>query len=192
MTSRSRNSRLLLNRLRDTPVTRRAKKAHTKDPSKMISLSGSGHALPTNSVAGLPEQGGVYRLRALEKHPQLVHGITTRTAPDGGDWNLSARRGTPQHPPDPAVAFANRLKLADALGIALDMIVGCQQIHGSEVAVVSRADAGRGMKAGLPAIEGVDAMVTATPGLSLMVLAADCPPVFMFDPTQNVVGIAHS
>jgi len=158
----------------------------------MTLQSNSGLDQTKSSVAVLPVCRGIYSVGALEQYPELVVGISTRTAPDGGDWNLSSRRGTPQHPPDPAVALANRIKLAEALGIDFDMIVGCQQVHGAEVAVVNATDAGRGMKPGLPSIEGVDAMVTSTPGLFLMVLAADCPPVFFYDPVSRVVGLAHS
>jgi polyphenol oxidase len=35
-------------------------------------------------------------------------------------------------------------------------------------------------------------MVTDTPGLNLMVLAADCPPVFFYDPVRRAIGLAHS
>ena len=39
-----------------------------------------------------------------------------------------------KHPPAPPVALANREKLARVLGMPLDKMVGCQQVHGSEVA----------------------------------------------------------
>ena len=35
-------------------------------------------------------------------------------------------------------------------------------------------------------------MVTDTPGLNLMALSADCPPVFFYDPVKHVIGLAHS
>ena len=158
----------------------------------MTSQSSSGPALTTSRAAIQPGHRGIYSLEMLKQYPELVQGISTRMAPDGTDWNLSARRGTPQHPPDPTVALTNRIKLAQALGIDLDMMVGCQQVHGAEVAVVGSVDAGKGMRPGKPSIEGADAMVTATPDLFLMVLAADCPPVFLFDPARRVVGLAHS
>jgi YfiH family protein len=43
-----------------------------------------------------------------------------------------------------------------------------------------------------PSIEDADGMVTNTLGLSLMVLSADCPPVFLYDPVQHAVGLVHS
>src|SRR3954447_10974144 len=85
----------------------------------------------------LPVHRGIYSVQALERYPELLQGITTRLSPGGEDWNLSARRGTPQHPPSWDRAIANRESLAERLGISPDRMVGCQQVHGSEVAVVT-------------------------------------------------------
>lgn len=135
---------------------------------------------------------GIYRIAALEKYPALVHGISTRTAPDGSDWNLSTKRGTPQHPPSVETALANRRKLATLLGIPPHRMVACQQVHGVEVALVDHDDGGRGIDPSLGPIQGADALVTATPGLYLFALSADCPPVFFYDPVRKAIGLAHS
>jgi hypothetical protein len=135
---------------------------------------------------------GIYSVLALRPYTELVHGISTRFAPDGTDWNLSARRGTPANPPDPQVALANRARLAQRLGIPLGRMVGCQQVHGNEVALVGNEDAGRGMLPDHPSIQDCDALVTNTRGLYLMALSADCPPVFFYDPVHRAIGLAHS
>ncbi|HYP42337.1 MAG TPA: peptidoglycan editing factor PgeF [Chloroflexia bacterium] len=144
------------------------------------------------STTSLPVTDGIYHIEAWQRYPKLLHAISTRLSPDGADWNLSTKRGTPQHPPDPAVALANRRKLAQRLDISLDNIVGCRQIHGTQVALVTRADAGRGMYPHLPSIEGADALLTCTPDLYLLALSADCPPVFFYDPARGAIGLAHS
>ncbi len=83
---------------------------------------------------------------------------------------------------------ANRDLLARALGVSGDRLVFAQQVHGREVATVERASSrGRG-----PGVEGVDALVTATPDLVLVVLAADCLPVLLSDPAAGVVAVAHA
>lgn len=87
----------------------------------------------------------------------------------------------------PAQVLANRGLLAAAAGLDPDGLVFAEQVHGPGVAVVDRTDAGR--TAGLP---GVDALVTATPGLGLVVLAADCLPVLLADPVAAVVAVAHA
>src|SRR5437868_14525846 len=71
------------------------------------------------TAVSLPVENGIYRIAALSSYPELLHGISTRTSPDGDDWNLSGRRGTPQHPPGWDRALANRETLARRLGIGL-------------------------------------------------------------------------
>jgi polyphenol oxidase len=140
----------------------------------------------------LPVIDSIYQVHSLDRFPELLHGISTRFSPGGEYWNLSARRGTPEHPPSPEQALVNRERLAARLGISLHDMVGCQQVHGAEVAVVGREDAGRGMYPCMPSMLGMDAMVTATPGLYMLALSADCPPVFFYDPVKRAVGLAHS
>lgn len=151
-----------------------------------------GRGLGPTPLDGLPLKAGIYSIPALRHFPELLQGVSTRLSPEGDDWNLSARRGSPTHPPDPAVALANRERLASRLGISLDRMVGCRQVHGAHVAVVGAEDAGRGMRPENPSIEGADAMITNTPCIYLLALAADCPPVFFYDPAHRAVGLAHS
>ncbi len=83
---------------------------------------------------------------------------------------------------DPADVAANRSRLAQALGAA--HLVFAEQVHGRDVAVVGAPD---------PAtVPGVDALVTRTPGLALVVLAADCLPVLLVDPVAGVVAAVHA
>jgi hypothetical protein len=85
--------------------------------TQTISPGGSATGPSRARPAGLPVRDGIYSVIALRPYPELLHGISTRFAPDGNDWNLSARRGTPANPPDPQVALANRSRLAERLCI---------------------------------------------------------------------------
>jgi YfiH family protein len=58
------------------------------------------------------------------------------------------------------------------------------QVHGAGVAVIEDADENP--------VDGVDALVTATPGLVLCVQAADCVPVLLADPVAGVVAAVHA
>jgi YfiH family protein len=157
----------------------------------MITTETSRNA-PDLSGTGLYREGGLLRLDALASYPELLHGISTRHAPDGDDWNLSARRGSPQHPPHPTTALRNREKLAALLGVTLDSMVACHQVHGTQVAPITAVEAGRGTRPDTPSMDDADAMVTNTPGITMVVLSADCPPVFLYDPARRVIGLAHS
>jgi YfiH family protein len=83
---------------------------------------------------------------------------------------------------------ANRDLLARSFGLRYDDLVLAQQVHGKAVAVVERSSS----RAAQGGIAGVDALVTAEPGLGLVVLAADCLPVLLADPVAGVVGAAHA
>lgn len=83
---------------------------------------------------------------------------------------------------------ANRQLVARAVGLADDGLVFAQQVHGAGVAVVDRSSS-RARNGGVAA---VDALVTATPGIGLVVLAADCLPVLLADAGAGVVAAAHA
>jgi YfiH family protein len=83
---------------------------------------------------------------------------------------------------------ANRELVARATGLDDAALVFAQQVHGAGVAVVDHSSS-RGRNGG---VAGVDALVTATPGLGLVVLAADCLPVLLTDADAGVVAAAHA
>lgn len=93
---------------------------------------------------------------------------------------------------DDAAVIENRRRAAQALGVALEDLVFCNQTHGREVATVGREDRGRGAFGVADAIEGTDALVTAERGVGLVMMAADCSPLVLADPVAGVVGCVHS
>ncbi len=86
----------------------------------------------------------------------------------------------------------NRQQFMSVLGIGLDRVVCCQQVHGSNVACINGEQAGRGAENYDTSLPGIDAMITSTPGIMLAAFYADCIPVFFFDPVKRAVAIAHS
>jgi YfiH family protein len=150
--------------------------------------------MTTNLSAPAASSGpdaGLYALDALAASPELLHGLSTRHRPPGpwgpaGDWNMK-RRGA-----DPAQAAANWAAFVACAGVPLAQMVAPQQIHGVEVVAVSQADAGKGMQPGDPGLVGADALVTNTRGLYLLTGCADCAPIFLYDPQQGAVGLAHA
>ena len=77
----------------------------------------------------------------------------------------------------------NRGRAAGAIGLTPESLTGVHQVHSADVVTVS--DPGDGG-------DRADALVTATPGLGLAVLTADCGPVLFADPGAGVVGAAHA
>lgn len=65
-----------------------------------------------------------------------------------------------------------------------DAIVRGRQVHERSVAVVSTRDA--------TPIDATDALVTATMGVPLLILVADCVSVSLYDPERSAIGVAHA
>ncbi|MGZ4667562.1 MAG: peptidoglycan editing factor PgeF [Blastococcus sp.] len=94
-------------------------------------------------------------------------------------FNLGAHVGD-----DAAAVAANRARVARELRVPEDRLVWMTQVHGTGVAVVDGPQQGP--------VPDVDALVTATPGLVLCVLVADCVPVLLADPVAGVVAAVHA
>ncbi len=93
---------------------------------------------------------------------------------------------------DPARVVENRRRAAASMGLALSDLVFCTQVHGRAVAVVGEVHRGRGARSMDDTVGEADALVTTTPGLGLVVLAADCVPLVLFDPKAKVVACVHA
>ncbi|MBU6244414.1 MAG: laccase domain-containing protein [Actinomycetales bacterium] len=93
-----------------------------------------------------------------------------------GRLNLAGHVGD-----DPADVRANRRLAAAMLGVDPEHLAVVNAVHGAEVAVVEQGGE----------VDGVDAVVTTSPGLGLLALAADCVPLALADPQAGVIGAVH-
>src|ERR671917_194009 len=84
----------------------------------------------------------------------------------------------------PEDVAANRARVARELGVGEDRLVWMNQVHGTGVTVVDGPQEG--------AVPATDALVTATRGLVLAVLVADCVPVLLADHETGVVAAVHA
>jgi hypothetical protein len=156
----------------------------------------------TQSPPARPEPDGTFRPAAglrLLTWPALTvpaldatgAAVTARAGGvSGGPYatlNLSLSVGD-----DPARVLENRRRLAAALGVSLDDFVFARQVHGAGVGVVTGADRGSGAYSLENAVDDVDALVTATPGVMLAILTADCLPVVLHDPVAGVLACVHA
>ena len=89
-----------------------------------------------------------------------------------------------------AMAENHRLLMADfAPGADLADLAELGQVHGCEVLVVGGQGPGHDVHGHLHGIG--DGLVTAEPGITLSVRAADCAPVLFADPDAGVIGACH-
>lgn len=72
-----------------------------------------------------------------------------------------------------------------SLGIDINKTVQAEQTHGSQVALVDQNHQATTLK-------GVDALMTARPGIFLVIRTADCAPVYLWDPNNRAVALIHS
>lgn len=110
------------------------------------------------------------------------HGFFTRRGGASSGVFAGLNCGTGSSDQSEMVAI-NRQRVAKAMGVDVDTLVGVHQVHSTRVITVSQP---------LEKRPKADALVTATPGLALSVLTADCQPVLFADPDAGVIGAAHA
>lgn len=87
---------------------------------------------------------------------------------------------------------ANRLLLANELGIEANHIIMPHQTHGVESRIIGEEFAALpdGVKKML--LEGVDAVMTNIPGMCIGVSTADCIPVLLYDEEHHAAAAIHA
>ncbi len=120
----------------------------------------------------------------LKAVPGIRHGFFTREG--GVSTGIHASRNCGLGSDDDRKAvLENRARTAADLGVAADRLITPRQAHTDRCVTADEP---------WPpdAPPEADAIVTATPGLAVGVLAADCAPVLFADAEAGVVGAAHA
>ncbi|MGE4588201.1 MAG: peptidoglycan editing factor PgeF [Acidaminococcaceae bacterium] len=121
----------------------------------------------------------------------FTHGFTCRLHGNSdlsvGGLNMALHVGDAQQK-----VVQNRKTVADALSIDAKRITTCEQIHGSNTAVVTTRKIGSGAFDFSDTIAGTDALITREKAVPLMLFFADCVPVIFADPITGAVGVAHA
>ncbi|MFA3918997.1 peptidoglycan editing factor PgeF [Ruegeria hyattellae] len=112
----------------------------------------------------------------------IRHGFFTRRGGASSGVFTGLNCGTGSSDQREAVAI-NRQRVAQALDVDETHLVGVHQIHSLDVMTVD---------APLTDKPKADAVVTATQGLALSILTADCQPVLFADAEAGVIGAAHA
>lgn len=119
----------------------------------------------------------------------VAHGFSTRLGGvSRGEWaslNLGLTRGD-----DPACVEENYRRFLGAVGAQGNRVAMCNQVHGSTVRTVTPADTKTRLYQ--PAACEADALMTAIPGVTLVVFAADCVPILLYDPVRRVAAAVHA
>lgn len=118
----------------------------------------------------------------------VPHGFTTRyggvSAGTQSSLNLAFGRGDTMENVE-----ENLRRLGAAVGFDPEKLVMTLQIHSDIVRVVTEKDCAGLCHRNYPKC---DALVTNTPGVTLLVFTADCTPLLFHDPVTGAVGAAHA
>src|SRR5438128_12507892 len=126
----------------------------------------------------------VLRSAALDADAGVRHGFFTRLGgvSEGPFAALNCGFGSGDSPHRVA---RNRAIAMDWLDLPADRLATARQIHSAAVVTVERP----WRREETPRADG---LVTATPGIALGVLAADCAPILFHGPIAKVIGTAHA
>lgn len=124
----------------------------------------------------------ILRSPNLEAMPAITHGFFGREGGVSTGIYESLNCG-PGSDDDRAAVIANREIVRGAIGA--NALVTVHQIHSADATIVTAPwDIGHGQEC--------DAMASATPGIALGILTADCAPVLFADEEAGVIGAAHA
>lgn len=119
----------------------------------------------------------------LAAAPGVAHGFFTRRGGVSRGIYESLNCG-PGSGDDPHAVAGNRARAVAALGLPGAPLLTARQVHGRAIVHVRAAFKGAAPEA--------DGLVTATPGMAIGVLAADCAPVLLADAEAGVAAAAHA
>lgn len=131
------------------------------------------------------------QIPGLAAQHSLIHAFSPRMGGHSvgrfAEANMSFRVGD-----EARIVESNRRSFLSGFGVDLGQVICPKQAHTADIAVVTAADCGRGARSYDDGVEAVDGLITRDSGVCLMVMAADCTPVILFDPTLPAVGLVHA
>ena len=143
------------------------------------------------------EQEGVaaYVPERLAATPGVLVAFSERTGgtsvPPYASLDLAGHVGD-----EPSAVDANRQRLLEllSLGQMADRLTTAEQVHGSRIVEVTRAEAGSGARVscGPGPVPAADALWTREQGVPLLLLFADCVPVVLVRPSIPAVAVVHA
>ncbi len=126
----------------------------------------------------------IFQFEQLKGNGHLIHFITTRqggvSKGDYQSFNFSYKVGDNRHH-----VSENRKTLAGLLAINPLKILFPDQCHTSHIMEVTNSTISEDLTE-------TDALITNCKNLCIVVLAADCVPILLYDPISRATGIVHS
>ncbi len=136
---------------------------------------------------------GILKFKDWENLNGISHAFSTRI---GGvskgiyaDMNLASNKGD-----EPENVEENYRRMAKAVGVERDNIIGGFQTHTTNVCAVNFSHLGLTSEEKLELfdLDGIDGLCTDEKGLALAVYAADCVPLYFYDPKREAIAVSHA
>jgi len=107
------------------------------------------------------------------------------------DWlrhaSTTRRFNAPDAPREPDL---NRLQ--QMMGVSSQPLILCQQKHTNHVEIVSEELMRKAAETGRHVFPNTDGVVCPFPGVTLVIITADCAPVFLVDTRREIIGLVHA
>ena len=128
-----------------------------------------------------------FTFQHFDKYDTLLHAVTKKSKDFPHTFSLALHTGEAHE-----AIVKNRHALAKTLerGVPLTYIIA-QQTHSNNIKII-RDTSAQGWNELSSAIEDCDALISNVPHVVLGMLTADCVPILLFDPVQQVVAAIHA
>lgn len=123
-----------------------------------------------------------------ERYPHLTVGFSARDEDRSHICNNYALHVEDQ----PSKVIENRKSLMKELSFSFDSFTCGEQVHGVDIAYVTREDRGRGRQDRESAFPNTDGLLTGEDDVFLASYYADCVPLFFYAPDLDWIGVAHA
>ncbi|EKE02916.1 MAG: hypothetical protein ACD_20C00316G0014 [uncultured bacterium] len=132
----------------------------------------------------LEERSGIkYYKSGILDDANLIHAFTTRIGGNTPEPFNSFSLGTANQPEFKPYVIENRKKICGILDLNYDLIVNPDQQHTDNIKIVTDIN---------DDVSSTDGVISAVPGIVLMMLFADCTPIIIYAPKERVVGVIHA
>lgn len=158
--------------------------------NKIIRYGNGNHATCRLNYDKENQEMAYFTFAGLEQTGIVEHFFSTRYGGVSSDYlssfNFSFTQGDTKEN-----VLENFRRAAIHLGMTCNDIVCTQQTHTTNVRKVTAADKGKGVVCERDYTD-VDGLITNENGIILAAFYADCVPLFLVDPVNRAIGLAHS
>jgi len=127
----------------------------------------------------------IYTFKKLSNYKNCIHLITKKDATQAHSFSLALHTGE-----EPQKIIKNRTSIAKNFP-SMHFIVA-NQTHSDNISIINEKNKTWLSSQEEHAIKNCDALITNRTDIMLTILTADCVPILLFDPKQNVVAAIHA